>query len=71
MSFLSLLQDSIWVAGFALPNRDLHPARNAKLLGAPPITFHLQYRRARLSAMLHLVTDDTLHKFIISTFFAR
>jgi hypothetical protein len=49
----------------------LHPARNAKLLGAPPITFHLQYRRARLSAMLHLVTDDTLHKFIISTFFAR
>jgi hypothetical protein len=35
MSFLSLLQDSIWVAGFALPNRDLHPARNAKLLGAP------------------------------------
>ncbi len=41
MSLLSLLQDSIWVAGFALPNRDLHPARNAKLLGAHSILFKI------------------------------
>jgi hypothetical protein len=59
MSLLSLLQDSIWVAGFALPNRDLHPARNAKLLGAPLITLHLQYHRAYflkwLSGIRHII----------------
>jgi hypothetical protein len=41
MSLLPFLQDSIWVAGFALPNRDLHPVRNAKLLGAHSILFKM------------------------------